>query len=214
MELAVARKYMQACTANILYFFTHGHTQLPDAERYGFSEADFVGLYDKLAADSPLRDDWKYTYQSIKSRLYNSDRSWIEVGRSADTDGFLYLQDLYASIRALTGRPIVILNMCESAQVTPSLSMSFIHFFMTRGARAVTGTECPMRPAYADYVGREMMRSLLQGDSVGTALRNIRLESVRRKNPLGFAYNIFGSVDARIEPALLARADTAVTAAG
>lgn len=205
MELATARKYLQNCAGNILYFFTHGHTQLPDADRYGFTEADFVALYERLETTSPLKEDWKYVYEKIKSRQYESDRSWIEVGRSADTDGCLYLQDLYSGIHTLAGRPIVILNMCESAQVTPSLSFSFIHFFLTRGARAVVGTECSMRPLYADYVGRQMIQALLQGDSVGTALLSIRQESVRRKNPLGLAYNVFGSVNARIEPALLAK---------
>jgi hypothetical protein len=61
-----------------------------------------------------------------------------------------------------------------------------------------------MRPVYADFLGRELIHAL--GDSVGTALLNIRKASVRRKNPLGLAYNVFGSVETRIEPALLPKA--------
>src|ERR1035437_9517160 len=196
-DRAAALKYLQCCASHILYFFTHGHTQLPDANRYGFTEADFVALYDRLDDTSPVKQDWKHIYKSIKNHQYESDRSWIEL-----TNGRVYLEDL-DRVEALVGRPIVILNMCESAQVTPSLSESFIDCFLNRGARAVLGTECPMRPVYADYFGRELIQALLQGDSVGVALLNIRRESARRKNPLGLAYNVFGSVDSRIEPALL-----------
>jgi hypothetical protein len=78
-DAAVARKYLQSCASQILYFFTHGHTQLPGANRFGFTEADFVALYERLENTSPVKQDWKYLYDSTKKRQYESDRSWIEL---------------------------------------------------------------------------------------------------------------------------------------
>lgn len=47
-------------------------------------------------------------------------------------------------MQELHSKPVVILNMCESAQVTQSLTDSFVDFFLDRGARSVVGADCPM----------------------------------------------------------------------
>jgi hypothetical protein len=62
-------------------------------------------------------------YTAIKARQYESDTSWIGLRY-----GKLYLHKLYGGTVRLRNRPIIILNMCESAQITPSLSQSFIAF--------------------------------------------------------------------------------------
>lgn len=38
---------------------------------------------------------------------------------------------------------IVVLNTCKSALPSPVLADSFVYFFLSRGASAVIGTECP-----------------------------------------------------------------------
>jgi len=114
------------------------------------------------------------------------------------------LKDLYRDVRTLPLSPLVILNMCDSAQVTPTLSLSFIDFFLTRGARAVIGTECSIRPVFADYVGRFLMHSLMSAHPIGRALREIRVQAFRKRNLLGLAYTLFGSADAALDPSLFA----------
>jgi hypothetical protein len=90
--------------------------------------------------------------------------------------------------------------MCESAQLVPSLSESFIHFFLTRGAAAVIGTECPMTIAFAHPFGEVLLNGLLRGEDVGDALRSARQALLGLQNPLGLAYTLYGSATARFKP--------------
>jgi hypothetical protein len=115
----------------------------------------------------------------------------------------VYLDELYDEVRELRSRPLVILNMCESAQVTPSLSDSFVDFFLDRGARTVIGTECPMTVEFADTFSESLFRGLLHGHGIGTAMLAARREAFARRNPLGLAYTLFGSASAAFAPPVL-----------
>jgi hypothetical protein len=196
-----ALAYLSAGGDGIICFFAHGHTQFREASEVGFSEADFVRLYETLPESSDLRSAWKYAYEQIRQRQYESDRSWIQL-----RSGRIYLPQLYQKHDLkLDKRPIVLLNMCESAQLTPSLRESFIHFFLDRGAIAVIGTECSMRPLFAHHFAKELLERLLTGSSLGEAMLDVRLHFLHQRNPLGFAYTLFGSPLARFDPALLER---------
>lgn len=137
-------------------------------------------------------------YESIQKHEYVQDRSWIGLSY-----GRLYLDELYDEVKELRSKPLVILNMCESAQVTPSLSDSFVDFFLDRGARGVVGTECPMTVEFADVFSESLFTGLLSGQSVGLALLNARRKFLEMRNPLGLAYTLFGSADASFVPPLL-----------
>src|SRR3546814_1694866 len=55
-------------------------------------------------------------------------------------------------------QPLVFINACESAELTPLFYSGFVPYFMNKGARGVIGTECRM-PAqfaaqWADELGR------------------------------------------------------------
>jgi hypothetical protein len=197
-DAARAFQVLSSCSSQIIYFYTHGYTGLPDGERFGVTVEDFCKLYEALPADSPTRRAWENLYEGVKRKQYRSDESWIEL-----SFGRLELEDLYQRVKALPARPLVILNMCDSAQMTPSLSHSFIDFFLIRGARAVIGTECSMRPVFADFAGRELLQSLFRAEPIGEALRSLRLAAARRRNLLGLAYTLFGTADAALKPRLL-----------
>jgi hypothetical protein len=179
--------------SHVLYFFTHGYTGTHDEQRCGVTVEDFVRLYKALPTGSGTKEAWKYIAESIQDRQFQSDSSWIEL-----TSGKLLLDELYRNVRELPLRPIVILNMCDSAQVTPSLSLSFIDFFLTRGARAVVGTECSVRPVFVDFVGRELFGAILNAQPLGEALRAVRVEAAENRNLLGLAYTLFGAADATV----------------
>jgi hypothetical protein len=186
---------LNACSSDLVYFYTHGYTGLPNAERYGFSVQDFMKVYDKLPPET--KKALRYTYDDIQNKQFDSDRSYIEL-----SSGRILLDDLYKRISKLPQRPIVLLNMCDSAQIIPSLSRSFIQFFLSRQARAVLGTECPIRPVFADYAGRALVKSLLEGVPIGRALLNLRRDAAAQNNLLGLAYTLFGSAEAGFQPAL------------
>jgi hypothetical protein len=192
-----ALRCLAAGSSDILYFFTHGYTALPNGETFGVTVRDFLELYRKLPEGSLTQQAWQYDAERIEQKLFTSDGSWIEL-----SSGRLQLEDLYIEVARLPLSPFVILNMCDSAQVTPMLSKSFIDFFLTRRARAIVGTECSIRPVYADFAGRALIHSLLAGEPIGYALRKIRVQTYRQRNLLGLAYTLYGSADSALEPSL------------
>jgi CHAT domain len=196
-DKAKAVQFLESGAAHLIHFFAHGHTMLPNAERFGFTEADFVMLYQALPADSPVKQAWQDTYEEISRKSYLSDDSWIKL-----TNGMLLLDKLYGlgDHIELHNRPLVLLNMCESAQVTPSLAQSFIHFFINRGASTVIGTECTTRSLFADRFAAKFLARWLSGSQAGEAILDTRLEFIGRLNPMGLAYTLFGSATTRLEP--------------
>jgi hypothetical protein len=183
------------CRSHILYFFTHGYTRQRDADIGGL---DFLKMYGDLPEDSPLRAHWRTLYEQTRQPTFDVSRSRIQPRY-----GNVYLDDLYTLEREeinLHNNPVVILNMCESAQATPSLSESFVHFFINRGARCVIGTECTMMATFAHHFSEELLQSLLGGDTIGDAFLKSRRKFLQLNNPLGLAYTLFGSATARFEP--------------
>jgi hypothetical protein len=186
--------------AQFLYFYTHGYTRHRQADIGVGSDLDaFLARYEALAADSPLRETYKLLYDAIKKGQFEPDRSWIEL-----TYGKLYLDELYRRVGELPGGPFVMLNMCESAQLTPSLSDSFFHFFLDRGARAVIGTECPMTVEFAHPFAARFLGEVFAGRRVGDALLEARRHFLELNNPLGLAYTLFGQATVAFEPPRLA----------
>jgi CHAT domain len=191
---------LNKCDAHILYFYTHGYTRHRQADiGIGENLKLFTTRYEKLLENDPRRELWKFLYESVKQEKFEPDHSWIEP-----TYGKLYLQDLYDNIVSIYSEPLVFLNMCESAQITPSLLDSFIHFFINRGAKGVIGTECPMTVEFAHPFSEKFLGDLFAGETVGNALLNARCHFMELKNPLGLAYTLFGSATTCFKPAILA----------
>jgi hypothetical protein len=177
--------------AQILYFYTHGHTRLQLGDiGYGKLLQSFIKRYESLEADNPAREILKTTYDTIKGdkeEKFQQDESWIELSQ-----GRIRYSELL-DIPELSTQPLVFLNMCESAQITPSLSHGFIDFFLNRKARAVIGTECMMTVEFAHPFAKSVLEGLLSGDPLGQVMLDARREFIKQKNPLGLAYTLFGS---------------------
>ena len=137
-------------SSDILYFYTHGFTRRREVSNSLSEELDrFTRRYEALADDDPRRASLRLLYDAMTSGA-DTDRSYIELSY-----GRVYLDELYQYIDELLSTPLVLLNMCESAQVTPSLSDSFVQFFLDRGAPCVIGTECPMTVTFAHPFAEE-----------------------------------------------------------
>ena len=168
---------------DLLYFYCHGFASLPasplrDALRQSAEAA--TSKADRPAWFEPL----------FGSAKIESDDSAIQL-----TSDMLKLSELWALPTNPNGiSPIVILNMCESAQLFPDVGSSFIKFFLNRPSRAVLGTECPVPPEFAADFGEKLMGKLLSGEPIGTALRDLRADYLsKHRNPLGLAYSLWGS---------------------
>jgi HEAT repeat protein len=172
--------------ADVLYFYTHGHTR-PLLNSTVHPQA--------LAAPSPPADATEDDIERLREyrerrqrSLEESTLSWIGLSH-----GRLYYQHLQENLDDLVTQPLVFLNMCESAQVTPLSSESFVDFFLTRNARTVVGTECAMTIHFAHPFSRHFLTEVLKGRRMADALLSARRYFLDRQNPLGLAYTLFGS---------------------
>ena len=165
------------CDSHILYFFTRGYTR-------------------RRQADLAFKPDLKRGELGEPEH----EESYIELSNDK-----LYLRQLEVNKDSinLNRGPVVLLNMCEGAQITPSLSEGFVPFFLDQQASAVIGTECPMTTRFAHPFAIAFFDAFLNGDPLGTALLKARRRFLMPDEllaPLGLAYTLYGLATIRFQP--------------
>jgi hypothetical protein len=131
--------------------------------------------------------------------LFDVSDSWMRLTR-----GKLPLAMLKETVKGKFSRhPLVFLNMCESAQILPSLSDGFVPFFIQRGARAVIGTECSMNTSFASDFARAFLTGFFQGVRIGDILLILRRRYLEQGNPLALAYTLYSDADLRLSKSVL-----------
>jgi phosphoribosylcarboxyaminoimidazole (NCAIR) mutase len=109
----------------------------------------------------------------------------------------------------LSGNPLIFINACESAELTPLFYSGFVPYFMSKGARGVIGTECKTPAIFAIRWADAFFEQILDGATVGATVLKLRQDFLRSHgNPLGLIYAVHCDADTRVTPAL-ARAQTA-----
>ncbi len=100
--------------------------------------------------------------------------------------------------------PLVFINGCQTAEMGPELAQRFVETFARLGAAGVIGTEVAVWEALATEVAERIWAGLLEGQPLGALLRSVRLELLRKRNPLGLVYTAYASaglrLSARISP--------------
>ena len=76
----------------------------------------------------------------------------------------------------IPGYPIVFVNACESAELSPLFYDGFIPYFMAKGARGVIGTECEVPGQFALEWSKRFFELFLQGFPVGEIFLTLRRE--------------------------------------
>jgi hypothetical protein len=122
------------------------------------------------------------------------------------TDAKISLDDLALDAPTstpLAGKPLVFINACESAELSPTFYDGFVPYFMAKGARGVIGTQCRTPALFAaEWAGRFFDR-FLEGAELGDVFLELRREFLSEHgNPLGLLYAVHCDGDTRIEPAL------------
>jgi hypothetical protein len=103
----------------------------------------------------------------------------------------------------LRGNPLVFINACESAELSPLFYDGFVPYFMMKGARGVIGTECRTPGVFAARWAEEFFNRFLRGDPLGLTFLELRREFLATHgNPLGLLYAVHCSSDTQIQPAL------------
>ncbi|OLE53781.1 MAG: hypothetical protein AUG51_11530 [Acidobacteria bacterium 13_1_20CM_3_53_8] len=86
--------------------------------------------------------------------------------------------------------PIVILNSCLSATVSPLSFSSFHKKFRKKRAMGVIGTTIKMPATFAAAFGRKLIECYMNRISIGCAIYQLRRELLDRNNPLGLFYSL------------------------
>ncbi len=122
------------------------------------------------------------------------------------TNGKLTLGELYldAPVEAqLANRPLVFLNACESAEMSPRFYDGLVPYFMAKGARGVLGAECKVPALFAAEWAVIFFDSLLDGHALGECVTAARRHFLREhRNPLGLIYALHCDGDTRVAPRL------------
>jgi hypothetical protein len=103
----------------------------------------------------------------------------------------------------LRGGPLVVLNACGSAELSPLTYEGLVPYLLDLGARAVIGTECETPIYFGAEFGLGLLQAVVRDClSVGEALRATRRQFLEKHhNPLGLLYALYGSADLRmVEP--------------
>jgi hypothetical protein len=93
--------------------------------------------------------------------------------------------------------PIVFINGCHTAELTPEAIVSFVDSFVLTRASGVIGTEVSLGQAVAGEMAELVLAAIAAGVPVGEAIRNARLALLRKGNLMGLAYTPFCSSSLR-----------------
>jgi len=102
----------------------------------------------------------------------------------------------------LPGAPLVFINACESAELSPLFYDGFVPYFMAKGARGVVGTECETPALFAAEWARRFFRHFLVGKkSLGQIVLDLRQEFYTKHNNLmGLLYALYVDGDTQVVP--------------
>lgn len=99
--------------------------------------------------------------------------------------------------------PLIFLNACESAKLSPYLYDGLVPYMLARGARGVLGTEADTPIHFAAEFAEELLSRLIAGEAtLGEIVLGLRQYYLSKKrNPLGLLYTLYSSNDIIIERA-------------
>lgn len=163
--------------------------------------ADFISAINNR--DTP--DQILYLYCHAVSRGL-TEAGGPGASSLALTDELISLNDL--DLRApravrLGGQPLVFINACESAEMSPTFYDGFAPYFMDKGARGVIGTECKTPALFARVWADRFFERFLHGEPLGEVVLGLRQEFLKQHgNPLGLLYAVHCDADTAIRPAL------------
>jgi CHAT domain len=120
----------------------------------------------------------------------------------------LTLQELTRSTsgQQLPGHPLVVINACQSAQLSPLFYGGFLPYFVDRGARGMVGTECDVPAVFADeWAKRFFDWFLIGGRTLGQVLLALRRQFYEEHNNLlGILYALYCDADTQVVPGVRA----------
>jgi hypothetical protein len=156
-------------------------------------------------ADGTTADQIVYFYGHAESAALGA-KGGADASSLVLSDARLTLGDLNTLAPTdikLRGNPLVFINACESAELSPLFYDGFVPYFMAKGARGVIGTECRTPGIFAAEWAQRFFARFLDGEPLGTLTLSLRREFLERHgNPLGLLYAVHCDGDTQVQPGL------------
>ena len=113
---------------------------------------------------------------------------YLEVGERGKGE-IITRDNLQLGIKWPETTPLVFINGCHTTSVSPDQAINFVSGFVeTSQAAGVIGTEITIFEPLATAFAEAFFKRFLDGESIGTAIRNSRLDLLQNGNPLGLVY--------------------------
>ena len=125
---------------------------------------------------------------------------YIQVG---DENEAKITPDNFSPLCWFDPMPLVFINGCRTAALDPNLMMSFVSdFIYSFHASGVVGTEIQVFEQLASVFAEDCLRRfLVDGKSIGDAIRETRLSLLKKGNPLGLVYSAYANASLRLKSA-------------
>lgn len=118
----------------------------------------------------------------------------LGFGDETDASALIAAQNLVG--RPWKHAPLVFLNGCSTVGFSPCApSLFVVQFVRTRRAGALIGTEVTVWEILAAEMAETFLDGFLRDASAGDALRRARRLLLRKNNPLGLVYTLYGKAD-------------------
>lgn len=128
---------------------------------------------------------------------------YLEVGKSepVTTGDIMKWQDsVWPADHWQKTSPLVFINGCHTAELTPDALVSFVDRFIEANAGGVIGTEVTVSQDLASETALLFFSYLLEKDgTVGQAIRRMRFDFLFRGNLMGLAYTPYCSANLHLE---------------
>ncbi|GAB4211528.1 MAG: hypothetical protein OHK0022_46130 [Roseiflexaceae bacterium] len=194
-EPVVARQRQTLAELGVATREVANETELRDAFATGLDE-EVVYLYCHVVSELP--DQQRAASPRVAAAPPGVGSTRIILTGSAQALMLRDLQQAAPLSRAplLRGGPLVLLNACGSAELSPLTYDGLVPYLLDQGARTVIGTECETPIVFGSVFGAELLRAVALGSPVGAALRDTRrLFLAQHRNALGVIYGLYGSAE-------------------
>ncbi|MBX7554409.1 hypothetical protein K1Y78_42365 [Streptomyces sp. tea 10] len=134
-------------------------------------------------------------------------RHWLEVGHGEQIDPEQITTWSVVDWAPPTGpdghweetSPLVLLNGCHTAELTPQSPVNFVDAFASAHASGVVGTEITLHQSLAGEAAELLLRHFTGGQvGMGETVRRMRHDLLAKGNLLGLAYTAYCSSELRL----------------
>lgn len=155
----------------------------------------------KLSELKKLKSFWKKSFHLVHfaGHAFYVDDTPSQSYMVISTEFPITLQDLEVYDLEIKGKPLFVMNACETGNINPLFTAQFVTTFLNRGARGVVATEWVIPDSFAADFAEQLYGHLLAGEQLGDSLLAARRYFLlTHHNPLGLLYSMYAQPSTKL----------------